>query len=118
MTLARWAAAVLAAGLVSAADEAPKYDMANYLMGFLRKGPNYGAGDSHENERIFQGHIANINRMAAAGKLAVAGPFGDDGDIRGILIFKNTTAEEAKNLVAADPAVKGGQLILELHPWF
>ena len=62
--------------------------------------------------------MANINRIAAAGKLAVAGPFEDGGDMRGIFIFKDTTMEEAKALVAADPAVKSGRLVLELHPWF
>jgi acetyl esterase len=121
MKLVRWPVAALAAltaTLLLAAEDAPKYEMTNYLVGFLRKGPNHGAGDPQENARIQQAHIANINRMAAAGKLAVAGPFTDNGEIRGILIFKNATLDEAQKLVAADPAVKSGRLILELHPWF
>jgi hypothetical protein len=29
-----------------------------------------------------------------------------------------TTIEEAKNLVATDPAVKAGIFDMELHPWY
>jgi acetyl esterase len=118
MYLRRLSLALLAACLLSAQDKPPQCEMTNYLMGFLRKGPNGGTGDAQENARLMQGHLANIHRMSAAGKLAVAGPFTDNGDIRGILIFQNTTAEEAKALVAADPMVKSGRLVLELHPWY
>ena len=62
--------------------------------------------------------MANIRRMAALGKLAVAGPFLDNGDLRGMFIFTTGSQQEAEALVAADPAVKAGRLVLELHPWF
>ena len=81
MKHACWPVAILASTLLFAADESPKYEMANYLMGFLRKGPNHASGDAQENARIQKEHIANLNRMAAAGKLAIAGPFTDNGDV-------------------------------------
>jgi alpha-L-fucosidase 2 len=118
MTLLRLLPAAFAGALLCAADESPSYTMTNYVLGLLRKGPNWGAGDKQENARIQEGHMANIRRMAAAGKLAVAGPLSDNGDIRGIFIFKTTTMDEAKALVANDPAVKSGHLVLELHPWY
>jgi alpha-L-fucosidase 2 len=62
--------------------------------------------------------MANIRRMAAAGKLTVAGPFSDGGDMRGMFIFNNTTMDEARALADTDPAVKAGRLVLELHPWY
>ena len=62
--------------------------------------------------------MANINKMAATGKLIVAGPFSDDGEMRGVFIFQNTSEEEARIMVDQDPAVKAGRLIVELHPWF
>src|SRR5580700_4058406 len=115
-------ARILLAGLIAVsaygADADPQYEMSNYIVGFLRKGPSWSPGETEESRKIQEGHLANINRMAGAGKLAVAGPFTDGGDMRGIFIFKNTTMEEAKTLVAADPAVKSGRLVLELHPWF
>lgn len=103
---------------VFAADEGLPYEMTNYIVGFLRRGPNATSENTAETQKIQEGHLANIRKMAAAGKLAVAGPFMDNGDLRGMFIFKNTTMEEAKALVASDPAVKSGRLVLELHPWF
>ncbi|MCB0609977.1 MAG: hypothetical protein KDD12_19815, partial [Lewinella sp.] len=63
-------------------------------------------------------HLKNIFAMAASGKLAVAGPFMDDGDIRGIYIFNVPTVEEARALTATDPAIQAGSLVMELHPWY
>src|SRR6202047_5054655 len=109
---------ILTAPSTFAADEGLPYDMTNYIVGFLRKGPNSTSENPPDTRKIQEGHMANIRKMAAAGKLAVAGPFTDNGDLRGIFIFKNTTMEEAKALVAADPAVKSGRLVFELHPWY
>jgi acetyl esterase len=118
MMLPRFLLAAVGAALLFAADEAPQYDMAHYMMGFFRKGPNYGTGDPADRQKLLAGHLANIRKMAALGKLAVAGPFEDHSDMFGVLIFKGTTADEAKALVAEDPMVKSGQFALELHPWF
>ena len=61
--------------------------------------------------------MANINKMAATGKLVVAGPFTDNGDVRGVFIFHQTTVDEARAMTDQDPAVKAGRLVVELHPW-
>src|ERR1700722_2233268 len=116
--LPRLPIAALGAWLLLAADDAPNYDMTRYVMGFFRKGPNYGEGSAGDRQKLMAGHLANIRKMAALGKLAVAGPFDENGDILGILIFKGTTMEEAKALGFEDPMVKAGQFALELHPWF
>src|SRR5947209_6021828 len=88
------------------------YQMDHYTVGFFRKGPNWGTGSKEEAERVNAGHMANIRKMGATGKLVVAGPFEDNGDLRGMLIFK-TGLDEAKSLAEQDPAVKGGRLVLE-----
>ena len=62
--------------------------------------------------------MANIRKMAETGKLILAGPFTDDGDLRGLFVFRTGTLEEAKALAEQDPAVKAGRLRLEWHPWF
>ena len=62
--------------------------------------------------------MANITRMANEGKLVVAGPFLDKGDLRGIYIFNVETVAEAEALTSTDPSVKAGVLAMELHPWY
>jgi uncharacterized protein YciI len=62
--------------------------------------------------------MAHIGKMADSGKLILAGPFTDNGELRGMLIFRVDSPEEAKALAEQDPAVKAGRLILEWHPWF
>ena len=88
-----------------------------YVMAFLKKGPNRNQ-DSVEAARLQAAHMANIHRMAEEGSLVLAGPFMDDGDLRGIYVFNVSTVEEARALTATDPAVKAGRLAMELHPWY
>ena len=95
----------------------PMAQMTTYYIGFLTRGPNAGTGTTEEREKIQAAHMANIERLHTAGKLLVAGPFLDNGTLRGIFIFKCASLEEAQALAATDPAVQAGRLIVEIHPW-
>jgi hypothetical protein len=55
--------------------------------------------------------------MHVKGKLIVAGPLTDNGEIRGLLIFRDAPTDELKALIDPDPAVKTGRMVVELHPW-
>jgi uncharacterized protein YciI len=96
---------------------ADKYGMKTYVMVFLREG-TVKIKDSVEREKLQNAHLKNILKLADEGKLIVAGPFGDNQEIRGIFIFNVSTVEEAKKLTETDPAVQAGTLIMELHPWY
>ena len=96
---------------------ADDYGMKHYVMAFLKAGPKRDQ-DSVTAAQIQKAHMANINRLAEEGKLIVAGPFEDNGELRGIFIFNVSSLEEAKTLTASDPAVQAGRLIMELHPWY
>ena len=61
--------------------------------------------------------MANIQRLAETKKLVVAGPFGDNGTLRGIFVFRVGSLEEARQLSETDPAVQAGRLALDIHPW-
>jgi uncharacterized protein len=116
--------------VVSASATEPKYDaalasrlkaddigMRMYVMALLKAGPSRNR-PPEEARALQAAHMANIDRLAAAGKLVLAGPFGDNGELRGIYIFDVATVAEAEALTRTDPAVKAGQLVMELHPWY
>ena len=84
---------------------------------FLKAGPNRNR-PPQEAQKLQAAHRANINRLAAEGKLVLAGPFADDGVLRGIYIFDVPTVAEAEALTKTDPAIQAGQLEMELHPWY
>ena len=102
------------------ADEkpAPHMEMTTYYVGLLYRGPNSTSEVTPETRKIQEAHMAHIREMAQSGKLILAGPFSDDGKLRGMFIFRVDTMEEAKALAEEDPAVKAGRLIVELHPWY
>lgn len=93
-------------------------DLATYYFGFLRKGPRWTPERTPATQKIQDGHMAHLNESARAGTLVIAGPLADSGDIRGILVYKTSTIDEAKAIAAADPAVKAGRLAVEMHTWY
>jgi uncharacterized protein YciI len=99
------------------AAAAPKFEMTTYYFGLLTRGPNAGTGTPEEREKIQAAHLANIVRLHNAGKILVAGPFADNGEWRGLFIYKCGSLEEAQQLAATDPAVAAGRLKIEIHPW-
>lgn len=95
-------------------NEAPVKLISVYLA-FLIKGDKWTPEQTPQTEEIQKGHMANINRLAEMKKLVVAGPFGDNGTLRGIFIFRVDSLEEARKLTLTDPAVQAGRLALDLH---
>jgi uncharacterized protein YciI len=87
-----------------------------YLV-FLTRGEKWTPEKTPATEEIQKGHMANINRLAEMKKLIAAGPFGDNGRLRGILVFRVGSLEEAKLLTATDPAVQAGRLAMDIHQW-
>jgi uncharacterized protein YciI len=96
---------------------ADRYGMRKYVMAFLKRGPNR-TSDRAKAAELQQAHLKNIARMAALGKLALAGPFLDDGELRGIYVFCVDSLVEAEALTRSDPAIQAGSLVLELKEWY
>jgi uncharacterized protein YciI len=94
-----------------------KYEMKTYYMVFLKKGPNRNQ-DSTTTAKLQEQHMAHLTKMAETGKMDLAGPFTDNGEIRGICVYNVATKEEAEKLANEDPIVKAGRLIVEIHPWY
>ena len=68
-------------------------------------------------KEIQKRHLAYVDDLHTQGKLALAGPFGDDSDMRGLVIYRVKTVDEAKQLAAGDPAVKAGRLVIDARRW-
>lgn len=92
--------------------------MKKYVFCLLKTGSNTTV-TKEESQKLFEGHMTNIGKLAKEGKLVVAGPFmKNDRNYRGIYIFNVETVEEAKLLVATDPAIQFNLLEAELTPWY
>ena len=111
-------AAETAAAPTAQAAPAPAHRMKQYFFVLLKRGPNHSQ-TKQEAEKIQEGHMAHIRATAESGQLQIAGPFDDeDGEWRGILIYDVKTQAEAKALCDADPAVKAGRLVCDIHGWW
>ncbi|MBC7898732.1 MAG: hypothetical protein H7070_01645 [Saprospiraceae bacterium] len=96
---------------------ADKYGMKTYVLAILKTGPKVFT--EAESKELFKGHMANMNRLAAEGKLTVAGPFAkNDKGFRGLFILNVTTVEDAKKLTDTDPVVKSGMMVVEHVVWY
>ena len=91
--------------------------MQQYFIAFLKRGPIRNQNEE-EATRLQKEHMAHLDKMYDLGYADISGPFGDDGDIRGITIYNVPTLEMADSLANSDPMVKAGRLVIEMHPWW
>ncbi|HEU4589587.1 MAG TPA: YciI family protein [Steroidobacteraceae bacterium] len=96
---------------------ADEHGMRSYVMVILKTGPT-PRPKGPERDEMFKGHFANIERLASAGKLALAGPFDGVDGWRGMFIFAVKTIEEAKQLTATDPVIASGEMVAEYHQYY
>ena len=91
--------------------------MQQYFMVFLKSGPNRDQSKAIA-DSLQTLHLAHLGKMYKEGYADISGPFGDDGEIRGVTIYNTPTLEMADSLANSDPMVKAGRLVIELHPWW
>jgi len=91
--------------------------MQQYFIAFLKKGP-VRSQSKIEADSLQTLHLNHLGRMYELGYADISGPFGDDGDIRGITIYNTPTMAFADSLANLDPMVQSGRLIIEMHPWW
>lgn len=91
--------------------------MQQYFIAFLKSGPNRSQSKA-EADSLQRLHLAHLGRMYEEGYADISGPFGDDGEIRGITIYNTPTLRMADSLANLDPMVKAGRLVIEVHPWW
>jgi len=96
---------------------ADEYGMRQYVLVILKTGPTPVPAGAARDE-MFRGHFANMKRLAAEGKLALAGPLDGVDGWRGLFILAVDDLEEAAALVATDPVVIHGEMIAEYHAYY
>lgn len=93
------------------------YLMQQYYIVFLKSGENRSQ-DSITLAKLQEQHMAHLSRMYSEGYTSLTGPMGDDGELRGIVIYNTPTQKEADSLARLDPMVMAGRLKVEVHPWW
>ena len=91
--------------------------MQQYFIAFLKSG-SIRSQNEEEAAQLQKEHMAHLGKMYELGYADISGPFGDNGDIRGITIYNVPTQKMADSLANADPMVKAGRLEIEIHPWW
>jgi hypothetical protein len=96
---------------------ADDYGMRKYVLVLLRTGP-HPMPKGPARDAMFKGHMANIERLASARKLVLAGPLDGKDGLRGMFVFAVPDIDEAKKLVATDPTIARGELVAEYHTYY
>jgi uncharacterized protein YciI len=91
--------------------------MRSYVLVILKTGPTR-VPDGAERTKMFEGHFANMRRLAADKKLVLAGPLDGVEGRRGIFVFATPDIEVAKTYVATDPVIVNGEMVAEYHKFF
>jgi|SRR5688572_15228728 len=85
-----------------------------YSFVFLHKKSSAEQLPKEQLDKIMEGHMANIERLAKEGKLLVAGPFDGGG---GIFILNTTSTNEAKQWLSTDPGIQANRWDIETLPY-
>ena len=94
------------------------YVMKKYYLVLLKANADKEKLDSASIAQIQQAHLDNIGRLHDLGKIVMAGPMGEDGDLRGIFVMDCDSIEEARELCETDPAISKKRLLYEVHSWW
>ena len=97
---------------------ADEYGMKSYVLVILKTGTNTTT-DKQTLDSLFRGHMDNIQRLSAQGKLIIAGPMKKNpNNYRGIFILDVKTQDEAHQLLSTDPTIREKIFDVELYDWY
>lgn len=85
-----------------------------YTFVFLNTRKDKAELPKEEVDKLMQGHLANIARLAKEGKLLVGGPFDGGG---GIFIFNTTSSDTVRQWLSTDPGIQANRWRLEMFPY-
>lgn len=85
-----------------------------YVVVFLNKKADAEVLPKEQVDKLMEGHMANINRLAKEKKLLAAGPFDGGG---GLFILNTTSLDEARQWIQTDPGVQAKRWNIEILPY-
>jgi uncharacterized protein YciI len=91
--------------------------MRAYVLVILKTGPNKVPEGPARNQ-MFEGHFANMQRLADEKKLVLAGPLDGTDGRRGIFVFATPDIAQARTYVATDPVIVNGEMAAEYHKFY
>lgn len=91
--------------------------MQQYFIAFLKRGPIIGQNEE-EAAHLQAQHLEYIDKLYRLGYVDVSGAFEDKSDMHSAMIYNVPNLKMADSLAKADPMVKSGRLIIEIHPWW
>jgi uncharacterized protein YciI len=84
----------------------------------LKTGPRTEPMSREQQNEVFRGHFANMERLAKEGRLLVAGPYGkqkSDPSLRGIFVLDTGDRDAARALAETDPGFTSRVFRFEYH---
>lgn len=100
--------------------ENPDYpgNMIRVPVALGRKGPNADTIAAGQLDQLRKEHYVRLTDLKQQGKMAVAGPFHEGGDLVGIFVFQPIPGGEARALIEDDPLVQAGGMKFEMFEWY
>lgn len=105
----------LTCALAQAAQTAPpKAPVNDTFAATFRTGPAWDAAKAPPDQPEFAAHSQNLRALRSEGRLLLGGRYGD----LGLVVLRAASLDEAKALVARDPAVKAGTFAVDVQPFY
>ncbi len=89
-----------------------------YSWVWIVTGPKDGSTTGEARNDALRGHFTNMDRMATAGDLLIAGPFAEPKAARhhrGVFVLDTDDAERASALANSDPAGRAGIFLFDIE---
>ena len=100
--------------------QAPKTEKPKQFIYVLRLVPRLYSDSNwtKEDKTVLERHFARFQEAAKLGQLILAGRTSEPGDKTfGVAIFEASDEATARKFMQADPAIAGGLMTAELHPF-
>lgn len=94
------------------------FQITQHTLCIVKKGKNWGGTRLDPAENAMLELFPSLDAKARSGELAISGPFLDDSDKLGVLLFYSTNRTEIQADLAKEPALLDGRVEVELHPQF